>query len=669
MENLLQGHFPGRLYAVNPGYESVCGVACHACLSDLPETVDQVIFAVADARVEAALDDTIEHGAQSITLMSSLVMAGDSQPPLLQRVARRVREADLLVCGGNAMGFFNFTGGVWACGFDTREHRADGNVTLISHSGSGMCGIVDVDERIDFNLAVSTGQELCVGMHDYLDYALEQPETRVVGLFMETARDPAALCRAFEKANQKRIPIVALKVGRTALSARLAVSHSGAVAGEDAAYQALFERYGVQRVADMDQLATTLILFAQPHPVGDGGLVSLHDSGGERQLLIDLASDLQVSMASLSATSVASLEHHLDPGLPAVNPLDAWSAGGPDSDRVMEDCLVALMSDQAAALGAVVHDRAPAGKIYPHYIQYMRKGHQATGKPVFLVSSRQGTGSDPLVVSTTREGFPVVDGVGPFLKAVKCLFDYRDFCQREPSHPPPVPVGASTIWRERLANGAPLDEADALSLLADFELPVNPARVVEDESQLLNEARELGFPLVLKTAQPGIKHKTDCQGVILDLSDESELLSAYQTLGASLGPRALIAPMISGTGVEMILGMVRDAQFGPLVTLGFGGVQVETIKDLAFALPPFDAVTARRLLDTLHLRPLLDARRGRPPMAVDAFCQAAARFSVMVASLGEQLMEVDVNPMIVHSSGCIAVDALVHLGETEARGQ
>ena len=307
----------------------------------------------------------------------------------------KIRASGLVVCGANGMGFYNFVDGIWGCGFRTRMHRRGGNVAYISHSGSGMCGIVDSEERIDFSLVVSTGQELAVAMDEYLDFALDQPETRAVGLFMETARNPAGLVAAFAKARDRRIPIVALKVGRTELSARLTVSHSGAIAGQDAVYDAIFDRYGVHRARDMDELATTLILFAQPHPVGSGGLVSIHDSGGERQLLIDLAHDHGVPLTQLSPASTAKLEALLDPGLPAVNPLDAWSTGGPDYHHTMEQCFSTLMSDPEAAIGAVIHDRAPGGGIFADYLTYLRAGHGASGKPAFLVANRQGTGADP----------------------------------------------------------------------------------------------------------------------------------------------------------------------------------------------------------------------------------------------------------------------------------
>jgi acyl-CoA synthetase (NDP forming) len=264
-----------------------------------------------------------------------------------------------------------------------------------------------------------------------------------------------------------------LKVGRTELAARLTVSHSGAMAGQDEAYRALFDRYGVQRVEDMDELTTTLIMFAQPHKAGPGGLVSIHDSGGERQLIIDLADRMDVPLSKISAATETRLGELLDPGLEPVNPLDAWSQGGPEYHLVMHRCFAALMSDGQAAIGAVVHDRAPMGAIYTSYLDYLRAGHAASGKPAFLVSNHQGTGADPQVVSMTREGFPVLDGLRPFLTGARCMFRYRDFQLRRAAEADAVslPDGAYqpqlTAWSERLAGGHALDEYSSAQLLAD----------------------------------------------------------------------------------------------------------------------------------------------------------------------------------------------------------
>jgi acetate---CoA ligase (ADP-forming) len=659
IENLLAGGFAGPLYAVNPRYSSVCGVPCYPSLAALPSPVEHVVFAVSDERIEAALEDAIAQGAGAATIMSTLVLENDRTPLLRERIAARIAATGLLVCGANGMGFYNFADGVRACGFATRRHRRGGNVAYISHSGSAMCGIVDTDERLDFNLVVSTGQELAVSMDEYLDFALELPGTRVVGLFMETARNPDGLVRALAKAQARRIPVVALKVGRTELAARLAVSHSGAIAGNDASYQALFDRYGVQRVADLDQLATALIMFAQPHAVARGGLVSIHDSGGERQLLIDQAAAARVPLAQLSSASVAKLEQILDPGLPAVNPLDAWSTGGPDFHVSMQQCFATLMCDEDAAFGAVVHDRAPGGGIFAAYIDYLRAGHAASGKPAFLVSNRQGTGADPLVIETTRAGLPVLDGVASFLRGAGALLAWRDFHARAPMAAPHVPAAAIERLRLRLASGAVLDEAEAGELLRDVGIPVNRSRIVSDARAARHTAREFGYPVALKTAQPGIHHKSDADAVILGIADDAGVDAAYAALATRCGPRVLVAPMVAAAGVELMLGLVRDEQFGPIVVMGFGGVHVEALADAVFAMPPFDASAAERLLARLERAPLLRSRRFRRPLALDAYCEAAARFSVVADALRDVIEELDLNPVIVHADGCTAVDALV----------
>ena len=666
LKNLLDGRFSGHLFAVNPRYKEVHGVQCYASLAELPKRVEHVIFAVSDEHIETALDAAIDHGVRAATLISALVLDDDDTPLLRERIARKARDADLLLCGGNAMGFYNFRDCVWACGFDTRSHSPPGNVTLISHSGSGMSGILDVDERINFNLAVSTGQELTVCMEQYLDFALEQAETRVVGLFMETVRNPQRMRATLDKANARGIPIVAIKVGRTDLAAELAVSHSGALAGNDAAFVALFDRYGVHRVDDMDELASALIMFAQPNAVGDGGLVSIHDSGGERQLTIDLADDVGVRFADLTPDTLSTLQARLDPGLPAVNPLDAWSRGGAGAHDVVADCFAAMLADPGAALGAVIHDRAPHGLLYGEYIDYLRRAHAASGKPVFLVANRQGTGSDPAVRATTEQGFPVIDGVRSFLTGVRCLFEHRDFRKREQMQPPARPDAAAR-WHTTLVQSQQIDELAGMALLTDFGIAVTTVRFADSEGAVVSAAQTLGYPVVLKTAT-GAEHKTDVGGVVIAIRDEITLRNAYRDMRERLGSAVTVAQMVDEPGVEMILGMTRDAQFGPLIMLGFGGIHAEVLRDVAFALPPFDAGTARRLVDRLRLRPLLNAQRGRSAVAIDAYCEAAARFSVLAAELGEQVAAIDINPLIVHQHACVAVDVLVVTTPTTARG-
>ncbi len=658
LTNLKRGGYKGTLYPVNPGYDDIDGIPCYASLTALPEVPDMVIFAIGDHRLEQALDEAIACKIPAAVMMSSLYLDGDNEPFLRARVQQKINESGMLVCGANGMGFYNVRDHVWACGFDSRNHVAPGNVSLISHSGSGMSGIIDCEERLRINFAVSAGNELSVAMDQYLDFVLELPETKVVGLFVETARNPAGFRSALEKAAARQIPVVALKVGRTTKSAALAVSHSGAMAGDDATYEALFDRYGVHRVSDMDELATALILFAEFSPLGPGGLVTLHDSGGERQLIVDLADEAGVPLTTLGTDTTKKLQQVLDPELPAINPLDAWSRGGETAGQQMSECLAIMMQDKDAAIGAVMHDRAPDGLVYKSYVGYMERAHDATGKPVTLVAARQGSGSDPLAVTETHRGYPVLDGVTPFLRGVRGLMNYRDFLDRPGMTVPVATAKAAGKWSKTLVNGVALDEATSLAMLGDFGINASVSALVDSEAALLKASRKLTYPLVLKTAMPEMQHKTEQRGVLLNILDEHQLVTSYADLVGRLGPRALVTAM-APKGIEMILGAKRDPQFGPVVMLGFGGVLAEVVKDVAFALPPFDAAYARRLVDKLRLRPLLSGVRGARPAAIAAFCEMAADFSVLVAALDERLQEVDINPVIVSEESCIAVDALI----------
>jgi hypothetical protein len=228
-----------------------------------------------------------------------------------------------------------------------------------------------------------------------------------------------------------------------------------------------------------------------------------------------------------------------------------------------------------------------------------------------VVSNHQGSGFSPDAIAVTREGLPVLDG--------------------------------ASRWRERLADAAPLGEAEGLRLLSDFGVPAVACQEAASCEEAAAAAEALGYPVVIKTAEPGIA--TEKRGVHLGLNDAEALSRAYRDLAERLGPRVLVAEMARGSVVEMILGLVRDPAFGPVVVIGSGGIHAEVLEDVAFALPPFGPETARRLVDRLSLRPLLDGLRGAPPADFDAFCRAAANFSTLAAGLGDRLESLDVNPV------------------------
>ena len=661
IKNLQRGGFKGKLYGLHPKNEDAFGIPCYPDFKSLPETVEHAIFAVSDERIEGLVDSAIEADVKAMSMMSMLYLDDDHKPYLKDRIQTKLKEADILLCGANGMGFFHIEKGVWVNGHFSRPNHKPGGVCIISQSGSGVAGIIDCEERINLNLSVSSGSELTVGAEDYLDYILHQESTTVVGLFLETIRKPAQMIKSFELANEKRIPIVALKTGRTERSAELTVSHSGGLAGFDDCYNALFDKYGVQRVADMDELATTLIMFDQPHALANGNMVSMHDSGGERQLIIDIADQQGVEFAELEESTTQKLEEILDPGLPPVNPLDAWGKGLGNADQIMIDSMIAMLSDSNASMGAIVMDRGPLGKIFPEYVDYLEQTNQQTGKPVFLVSNRQGTGTDPLVLKLTQNGTPVIDGLHSFLAGVRCMHQYRDFLKTKDAIDIDLDSDALKKYQDQLDQSDFVSEADALNMFFDLGLNANQSNIIENEEELVSTAKEMDFPLVLKTAVEDVYHKSELSGVYLNIDSEEELRSSYKELQEKLPGNALLAKMVQSEGVEMIVGMTTDQQLGPMVTIGFGGYYAEAMNDAITLMPPFSKEMAKKALSKLKMKTLLEGYRGSKPADLDAFAEFASRFSVIAVELSNQVCEIDLNPVILGNDNCIAVDALISL--------
>lgn len=654
---LSHGH---RVYLVNPKYDEIDGMACFASISALPEVVDHVVLGVGNGRIEAQIDEAIARGVKAATIFGSCYLEDDTAPPLTRRIAAKAEAAGFQICGGNAMGFYNLDHDLRICGFPPPEWLERGGIAFISHSGSAFTALVHNDRRFRFNLAVSSGQELATTAADYLDYALDQPTTRAVGLFLETVRDPARFVAALEKAAERDSPVVALKVGRTAESAALAVSHSGAIAGDHGAYAAVFDRYGVVQADDLDELGNALLLMESPRRAARGGLASMHDSGGLRELLVDLATGQGIPFAKIDADTTSTLASRLDFGLEPINPLDAWGTGH-DYEAIFTDCLAALANDPDTALAGMFVEPRDGYYLSEGYARLLQAALARTDKPVFLAANMAGNGADELCRGLVRGGVPVLLGARPALRAVRLALDRRDWCALPPLSPPAAPSGMRAKWSPRLSTGQTLDEAEGLALFADYGLPVLPHRIVESAAAARAAAHELGFPVVLKTAMPGTLHKSDVGGVKLSLADDAAVAAAWDDVAARLGPRALVMPMAGQgmRGVELAFGALHDAQFGPIVLVGAGGVLIELLADRRFAVPPFDAVRAQRLIDGLSLRRLLDGVRGAPPVDLGAVSRALARFSVMTADLAGLIGEVDVNPLIAGPQGCVALDALV----------
>ena len=662
IKNLQHGGFKGKLFGLHPKNKEAFGVPCYPDFKSLPEKVDHAIFAVSDERLEGLIDAAIEADVKAMSIMSMLFIDDDEKPYLKDRIQAKLKKADILLCGANGMGFFHIEKGVWVNGHYTRPNHEPGGICIISQSGSGVAGIIDCEERINLNLSVSSGSELTVGAEDYLDYVLHQESTTVVGMFLETIRKPDQMIQGFQLANERKIPIVVLKTGRTEQSAELTVSHSGGLAGVDDYYNALFEKYGIQRVADMDELATTLIMFDQPHTLANGNMVSLHDSGGERQLIIDIADQQGVEFAELEDDTTQKLKEILDPGLPAVNPLDAWGKGLEDADQIMADCITEMLDDPNASMAAVVMDRGPLGIIHEEYIDYyMKQANDRTGKPVFLVTNLQGTGIHPLVVEATKMGMPVLDGIHSFLAGVRCLHQYRDFLKAHDEMNIDLDKEKIKFYQDQLSTADFFGEADALNMFSDLGIHANKSIIVSNQDDLLTLSKTLSFPVVLKTAVDNVLHKSELNAVYLGIESQEHLLESYQELQKNLPGDALLASMIESNGIEMILGMTTDQQLGPMITIGFGGYYAEALKDAVTLMPPFTAETAKKAIKSLRMKSLLDGYRGTDPVDINAFAQMASVFSLIAIEFKEQVSEIDINPVILGKDNCIAVDALISL--------
>jgi len=651
------GETAAEIVLVNPNYQDIAGRPVYPSLKDAPAPVDMAVLGVSNERLEAAMQDAIAAGVKAVTIFASGYLEKDPAPKLTQRIAAMAREAGMQICGGNCMGFYNLSYGLRVCGFPPPPWMRKGGAVLLTHSGSVYSGICHNDKRMGWALAVSAGQELTTTIADYLDFALEMPATRCVGLFLETVRDPANFVAGLEKAREREIPVIALKVGKTAASAAKAVSHSGAIAGNHAAYAALFDRHNVIEVETLDDFANALRLYSGPRRLAAGDIATMHDSGGLLELTIDLAEKRGVSFAAISKGTKRKLRERLDAGLEPTNPLDAWGTGK-DYEAAMGDMMTALAEDSASACGIFCVETRDGYYLSDGYAALMENAFARTTKPLLLATNLGSNGSDTVAQRLTEHGIPVLSGVDSALGVLKLAFRHRDRKSERRLEIAPAPEGLREKWAPRLAKGQPLDEDASLALLEDYGLQVPKRHVVGSVDQAVAWAERTGYPVVLKTAAAGIHHKSDVGGVKLDIRDEATLRAAYAGMAKRLGSRMLLTQMV-GSGTELALGGIGDPQFGALLILSAGGTLIELMEDRAFALAPVDELEAERKLDGLKLRKLLNGVRGAQPAHMPSVLRTIACFSVMLADLDGLIAEVDVNPLIAGPSACMAVDALI----------
>jgi acyl-CoA synthetase (NDP forming) len=495
-----------------------------------------------------------------------------------------------------------------------------------------------------------------------MQFVLTDPTTRVIGLFLETVRDPQTFEMALAEAAERDIPVVALKVGRTERSAQLAQAHSGALAGQDAAYEALFAYYGVRRVKSPDEMMNTLELLATGFRPPTHFVSAILDSGGERSLLVDLAAGEGVEFASIAETTMARLAAVLEPGLDPLNPLDAWGTGN-NFEQIYEESLAALDADPATGLTLFAVDLCAAQDFSSSYIQVVLASQSRLQKPLAMLVHLSAAAGEVQVAQLRQHGIPVLMDTEIGLRAIRHLLEYSEYqrCRRklqaEPVRLIPQP-GELAALRQQLAQAVtPLDEMTSRPFLEAYGLagPFQMAAIGLPE--VLRAAEAIGYPVALKTAN-GLLHKSDHGGVQLNLRDKVDLAEAYRDFEARFGPAVLVQQMVPA-GVELLLGIVRDPQFGLMLVLGLGGIYVEIFKDSCFLRLPVTPSLIRQGLLDLRGAVLLQGARGRPPVDIEKVVEAAMRLAALAMDLGDLIGAIDLNPVVALPDGVVIVDALI----------
>jgi len=624
-----------RVHLVNPRYDRVGELPCAPSLADLDEPVDVVLLGVPDVALVEQLEAAAAIGARSAVLFGSA-------HGLREKITETATRAGMALCGAGCMGFVNNVLGVRALGYLEPDPLPAGGISLVTHSGSAFSTLLRARRGFGFRLAVSSGQELVTDTADYVDYALRDPETRIIGLLMETPRSVPRLRRAVRRAAEHDVPVVVLTVGRSPRGRAMVAAHSGALAGEHAAWQAFCAATGAVHVSDLAEFTDTLELFAAGRRarVRGGGIATVHDSGAERALVADLAHEQGVGFAELGDNTLTALGELLDDGLAPTNPLDVWGTGA-NTRRLFGACLRLMTEDPSVAVTALAVDLVSEFDDDTAYADAVLDVANRTEAPLAVLASVPSAIDGPTAQRLRDNGIPVLEGFCSGLVALGHLARW----------PLPVePMPSPRPRREIRAGGS------AFELLATYGIPVVETRTADSLDEALAAAGVVGYPVALKTL--GALHKTDVGGVALNLADEAALGAAYMAMAQSLGPEVTVQPMVTD-GVEISVGFVRDDAFGPLVVVAAGGALVELLADRVVACPPVAHAGARRLLDGLRIAPLLSGWRGQPAVDLDALADVIVRFSEMATELGGVFDAVEANPVIASSHGAVAVDALV----------
>jgi acyl-CoA synthetase (NDP forming) len=662
---LIEGGFAGALYPVNTaGHAELQGRRAWRSVLDIDAPIDHAIVAVPLPAVEQAVADCARQGVKAVQVFTAgFAEAGAEGARLQQRLVEIARRSGMRLIGPNSLGLINPATGLFAT-FSTLLNGLKpqaGRIGLATQSGafgSATYGAAAL-RGLGLSCAVATGNEADVDVAECIDYLAEDAGTRVICIALEACRDGDALRAALLKAVDAGKPVVAMKIGRSALGAAAAATHTGGLAGNDAIYDAVLAECGAVRAASIDELLDIAALCDSAGALPAGPRVGVvTGSGGIGVLMADEAEALDLTMPPLPDGAAGLLREILPFAVPA-NPYDttAQVTSVPQGiERVVEamlthgevDTVVAYLAHAGLSPQRFAATEAALGAL--------QQRHPDRRLMVVMLSTPE------VAQRLGAAGVPVFADASRAMRALGAAWALR--ARRQALHR----VSAATA--EARAATPPLPavatEAEAKACLAAAGLPVPQEMACADRAAAMRAAATIGFPVVAKILSADITHKTEVGGVMLDLADADAVGAAYDELlrrAAAHRPDAkvdgvLVAPMIGG-GVETIAGAVIDPIFGAMVMFGLGGVATELFRDVAFASAPLTPERARRLVARTKASRLLDGWRGAPPADREALVDALVRLSEFAARHAHELEAVDINPLVVRERGCACLDAVI----------
>ncbi len=679
---IMQGHpFAGAIYPVSRSATEVQGLKAYPSVAALPSPADLALLIIPARFVPEELTRCGEAGIKSAVILSSgfAEEPGAAGARMQDEVAAIARRYDMAVVGPNAEGFANTAASLCATFSPAVEaserpllpptHR--GEVAVIAQSG-GM-GFAFFDRGRPKNLAfryiVTTGNEACLDVCDFVDFMLDEGKTDVFLLLVEDIKSPEKFRRVAAKALRAGKPLIVGKIGQSDVGMRAAASHTGALAGSAAAYRAMFEHHGVIEGRDLDDMVDIAAAFvACGHLLPAGKRVGIcTSSGGGGVWVADACMAAGLAVPQLDAATRAAIDVHLPSYGTSQNPVDVTAQGVHKAGYAE---FARLLARSPVIDGIIVVVTARASRFIENDRERLQSFAREATKPVLMWSYTLPSERNVEILSDA--GFPLFTNVHNCARTLRLMADYRAARERalRAGETPPAPSpGRAAAAAALIAAGPLLCEWDARRVLGHYGIgEENVGKLARSAQEAEAAARALGVPVAVKVQSPDIPHKTEAGALALNLATPADARAAYERVLAAakhhkpdaqiLG--ALVQPM-AAPGREVILGTTTDAQWGPMVMVGLGGVLVEALDDTALAPVPLDRDQARALIARLKGARVLDAFRGLPPADVDALADLIVRLSQFAFDHADEIAEIDLNPVLVHpqGKGITVVDALI----------